>query len=158
MADTSRFPSGVLISQSPATARPVGTIIYDTSTSQLAISTNASVATYSQLSGAGLATIADPGTGAAIPVTASGAIALTIGAGAETNTLAIPTFLGQTLTIVSSVQGAGTRAITSAQAINQAGNTIMTFAALADFIMLRAVSIAGALRWRVVANDGVALS
>lgn len=102
--------------------------------------------------------LADPGDAAAIPVTRSATVPLTIGAGAETNTLAIPTFLGQRLTIISDVQGAGTRAITSAQAINQAGNTVMTFAALRDVITLQAVQVGGALRWQVVANDGVALS
>ena len=104
-------------------------------------------------------TIADPGTGVAIPVTKSGYIALTIGsAGAETNLMAIPSFIGQVLSINADTCGTGTRAITCAQAINQTGNTIMTFASAADYIVLRAATIGGALRWRVAANDGVALS
>ncbi len=104
-------------------------------------------------------TIADPGTALAIPVTKSGYIALTIGsAGAETNTLAIPTFIGQQLSIMADTVGTGTRAITCAQAINQTGNTLMTFASAADYIVLKAATIGGALRWRVAANDGVALS
>lgn len=102
--------------------------------------------------------VADPGTAAAIPVTKSASISLTIGAGAETNTLAIPTFVGQTLNIVAGVIGAGSRAITSAQAINQTGNTVMTFGQLRDFIALRAVTVAGVLKWTVTSNDGVALS
>jgi hypothetical protein len=34
----------------------------------------------------------------------------------------------------------------------------MTFGAAGDMIVLRAMKVGGALRWRVVANDGVALS
>jgi hypothetical protein len=104
-------------------------------------------------------TLADPGTGQAIPVTRSAQVDLTIGsAGAETNTLAIPSFAGQSLVLNANTVGTGTRAITCAQAINQAGNTIMTFASARDFIMLVAIKVGGALRWTVAANDGVALS
>lgn len=102
--------------------------------------------------------ITDPGTGAAIPVTRSGSIELTIGAGAETNTLANPTAVGQELAIVASTVGGGTRAITAAARINQATNTVMTFNAVGDFILLRGIKVAGALRWQVVANESVALS
>lgn len=102
--------------------------------------------------------LADPGTGVAIGVTRSATVLFTIGAGAETNTLAIPTFLGQRLILSTDVQGAGTRAVTSAQAFNQAGNTVMTFAQVRDFITLVAIKVGGAFRWQVSANDGVALS
>lgn len=103
--------------------------------------------------------VEDPGTGAAIPVTSSAQIDFTIGsAGAETNTLAIPTFAGQTLVLNADTVGTGTRAVTCAQAINQAGNTVMTFAAARDFIYLVSIKVGGALRWTVAANDGVALS
>jgi hypothetical protein len=103
--------------------------------------------------------IADPGTGVAIPVTANGSIALTIAATGETNTLAVPGWVGQRLSIIASVLGASdTRIITASQRINQTGNTVMTFAAAEDFIELVGVDIGGALRWQVVANDGVALS
>ena len=103
-----------------------------------------------------MATLADPGDAAAIPVTRSASIAITT-AGPETNTLAIPTFIGQQLALICDVY-VGDRVITSAQAINQAANTIMTFGAAADMIVLQAMQVGGALRWRVVANDGVALS
>lgn len=103
--------------------------------------------------------IADPGTGAAIPVTRSGQVQLVIANAVETNTLAIPTFAGQRLTISCvSLAGSGTRAITSAQAVNAAGNTVMTFNAASDLIVLEAVLIANALRWRVILNESVALS
>lgn len=103
-------------------------------------------------------TTADPGTGAAIPVTASTSISLTIGAGAETNTLAAPTAVGQRLSLVAGVVGGGTRAVTASAAINQANDTVMTFGAVNDWIVLEGVSINGTLRWRVASNDGVALS
>lgn len=102
--------------------------------------------------------IADPGTGQAIPVTASGVIAITTGAAGETNTLAAPTRAGQVLVLTCDVHGGGNRVITAAAAINQAGNTIMTFGAAADTILLYATKVAGALVWRVGSNDGVALS
>ena len=78
-------------------------------------------------------------------------------AGAETRTLAIPTFVGQRLTLFHSVDG-GAIVLTVAQAINQAGNNTATFTEVADLLVLEAVSLGGALRWRVVANDGVVLS
>lgn len=101
--------------------------------------------------------VADPGSGAAIPVTKSACVAFTV-AGTETNTLAIPTFVGQTLVLVDGTHTSGTRTVTSAQAVNQAGNNTLVFAQVADVIVLTAVKIGGALRWRVLSNDGVALS
>lgn len=102
---------------------------------------------------------ADPGDGAAIPVTRSACIEFTVGAGAETNTLAIPTAVGQRLSLIAGAVGGGTRAVTCAQAINQAGNTVMTFGAAQDWIALVGVKTSGgALRWRVQSIDGVALS
>jgi hypothetical protein len=101
--------------------------------------------------------IADPGTGAAIPVTTSGVCMITTAA-AETNTLAIPSFVGQRLALICDVYAVGDRVVTSAQAINQTGNTIMTFGAAGDMIELTAMKVGGALRWRVTANDGCALS
>lgn len=102
-------------------------------------------------------TIADPGDGAAIPVTNSGSIAITTAA-AETNTLADPTFMGQWLSIFVDTYAVGDRVITAASRINQAGNTIITLGAAGDFIKLEAITIGGALKWQVVANDGAALS
>lgn len=103
-------------------------------------------------------TIADPGTGEAIPVTDSGNIAI-VAAAAETNTLAIPSFLGQELMLnCDTVNLGGTRVVTAASVINIANNNTMTFGAAEDWILLRAISIAGVLAWRVIANEGVALS
>jgi len=100
--------------------------------------------------------IADPGDAGAIPVTTDGVCALT-SAGAETRTLAIPTFMGQRLSLVCDTY-VGNIVVTSAQALNQAGNTIMTFGAVRDYIALEAITVGGALRWAVASNDGVALS
>jgi len=116
--------------------------------------------TWNQRQAAGATTnaIADVGTAAALPVTSSYFMPITTAA-AETNTLAIPTFVGQRIALCMIVRAVGDRVITSAQAINQAGNTIMTFGAVGDFIVLEGISYTGGvLRWRVVANDGVALS
>ena len=101
-------------------------------------------------------TIADPGNAGAIPVTTNGVCALT-SAGAETRTLAIPTFMGQRLSIVCDTY-VGNIVVTSSQALNQAGNTIMTFGAVRDYIALEAITVGGALRWQVLGVDGVALS
>jgi hypothetical protein len=102
--------------------------------------------------------LADPGTGNPIPVTDSYTVAFTIGGGAETNTLAAPTFIGQKMQLYAEVCGAGNRAVTVASLINQAGHNTITFAAVGDCIQLEAVqvAVAGTLRWRVAFNDGAA--
>lgn len=101
--------------------------------------------------------IADPGAAGAIPVDESGTCAITT-AGAETRTLAIPTFAGQEIAISMDVDGPGDAVITVAQAINQAGNNTITLNDAGDFILLVGVTVGGALRWRVAANDGAVLS
>lgn len=102
--------------------------------------------------------IADAGDAGAIPVTRSGNVALTsTEAGGETRTLAIPAVQGIELAISFDVDG-GDIVVTAASAVNQAGNTALTFADAGDIIVLKAVQVAGALVWRVVANDGVALA
>lgn len=104
----------------------------------------------------GAADLADPGDAGAIPVTQSASVALTT-AGAETRTLAIPIFIGQRLNICLDTDG-GDAVVTVAQPVNQAGNNTLTFADAGDHISLEAITVGGALRWRVLANDGVALS
>ena len=100
--------------------------------------------------------IADPGASGAIPVTRSGQCAVTT-AGAESRTVAIPTFVGQTLSISLDVDG-GDLTVTFASAINQAGNTIATIADAGDHLKVEGVQVAGAPVWRVIANDGATLS
>ena len=101
--------------------------------------------------------ITDPGDAGAIPVTSSGTCALGTPGGAQTRTVAIPTFAGQLLGLSFDVDG-GDCVVTFAQAINQASNTVATAADTGDHLLLQGVTIGGALRWRVVANDGWALS
>lgn len=103
------------------------------------------------------AIIVDPGDAGAIPVARSGNAPLTIGAAAETRTIAIPSFAGQRVTIDADVIGVGSAVVTAASAINQAGNTTMTFGQLADYVALEAVQLGGVLVWRIAANDGVVL-
>ena len=104
-------------------------------------------------------TIADPGDGVAIPVTGNGDVALTIGsAGAETNTLAVPTFAGQIMTISADTVGTGTRVITVADAVNAAGEDTITFSDAGDFISLYGIKLGASFAWRVLAIDGAVLS
>jgi hypothetical protein len=102
--------------------------------------------------------IADPGDTNAIPVTDSGNCALTSGAGAETRTLAIPTFVGQELRLSHDVDGGGDIATTVAGGIDSAGNTIITMADAGDACTLEAMQVAGALVWRIMGNAGCALT
>jgi hypothetical protein len=103
--------------------------------------------------------IADPGTGQAIPVTGSGYVEIAVGDTAETNSLAVPTFVGQELTIYAvSRAGSGTRTITVASAFNTAGNNTILLDAAGETIVLRAIKIGTALAWRVIVADGATLS
>ena len=102
--------------------------------------------------------VADPGNGKAIPVTNANIVCALTSAGAgETRTLAIPKIEGQTCALCLEADG-GSLAVTAASAVNQAGNTVMTFAHLDDSCFLQAVKKAGVLRWQVVGEDGIAFS
>lgn len=100
--------------------------------------------------------IPDPGDAGAIPVLLSGSVAL-VSAGAETRTLADPTFRGQKLTLYCDTY-VGNIVVTAASPINVANNTVMTFGAVSEYITLEAVTVGGALVWQVGSNDGVGLS
>lgn len=104
--------------------------------------------------------VADPGDGAKIKVDRwNQHIPLAIGAGAETNELPDPTQAGQRVCIMAVSVGGGTRAITADSAVNQTGNTVMTFAAVDDLAVLESFPVGGGdYEWRIVANDGAALS
>lgn len=60
--------------------------------------------------------------------------------GAETRTIAIPTFVGQRLNIGFDTDG-GDVVITVAQAVNQAGNTVLTGADAGDHVSLEAITV-----------------
>ena len=125
----------------------LGSIVVDGTTSLTGTLTSVQLATN---------TIADPGHGAAIPVTQSGVCAITT-AGAETNTLAIPTFIGQRIVLVCDTY-VGNRVITVAAAFNVANNTILTLGAVSEACELVAVTVGGALVWQIGWNDGVGVS
>lgn len=102
------------------------------------------------------ATVADPGNAGAIPVTASGRVAI-VTAGAETRTLAVPTIVGQRLLIYMKTDG-GDAVVTVAAAINATGNNTITLNDAGDAIELVAVENGSNKRWVVVFNSGCALS
>ncbi len=127
----------------------------DTASSKIMIDQSADSMIFSGVAKLKLQTIA-AATGTAIPVTHSGSFPITQN-GAESNSLAIPTYLGQTLSIFVDTDTSGARTITSAQRINQAGNTTILLTEVGDFIKLEAITIGGALRWQVIQNDGCVL-
>jgi predicted RecA/RadA family phage recombinase len=100
--------------------------------------------------------IADPGDAGAIPVTGSGSVSL-VTAGAETRTVADPTFVGQQLSLGFKTDG-GDCVVTAASPVNQAGNNTLTFADVGDHLQLTAIEDGADIEWRIAANDGVALS
>ncbi len=98
----------------------------------------------------------DPGDGGNIPVFDSCHVHLVSG-GAETRALAIPTFVGQKLQIEMLTDG-GDITLTAAGTVNAAGNNTLTFDAALDYIVLEGAKLGGALLWRVILNENVALS
>lgn len=101
--------------------------------------------------------VADPGNVTkAIPVTASGRVAL-VTAGAETRTLAAPTFAGQELLLAFKTDG-GDCVVTCATGLNQTGNNTATFNDAGDILRMVAIEVGANLRWRITANDTVALA
>lgn len=101
-------------------------------------------------------TLTDPGDGGAIDVDKSGYVPL-VTAGAETRTLAAPTFIGQMLILTLKTDG-GNCVVTVATTVNQTGNNTVTFADVADTIVLLGVENGSNLRWKVWSNADAALS
>ena len=102
--------------------------------------------------------LADPGNGETIRCKESPQTCGLRSAGAETRTLADPDGPGQQLSLSFAVDG-GDIVITASTAVNQAGNTSLTFADAGDHIKLESVEVAAnSYAWRIVANDGVALA
>lgn len=100
--------------------------------------------------------IADPGDAGAIPVTQSGRVPL-VSAGAETRTLAAPTFAGQQLLLYMKTDN-GDITLTCATTINETGNNTITFANTGEAVHLIAVEEGGNLRWRLATADGASLT
>lgn len=107
------------------------------------------------LTKAGVAAVTSSTNAGAISVARSGCVLITT-AGAETRSLAVPTFINQQLTLYGQVL-IGNCVVTSSQAINLAGNTTITFTAPHQSIQLVAAYNGTALRWRVRENDGTTL-
>jgi len=101
------------------------------------------------------AVITDPGNGGAIPITNSGTCSL-VTTGAQTRTLAAPTFVGQMISLAMKTDG-GDCVVTCATGINQTGNTTITLNDAGDVVVLAAIEVGANKRWRVVVNDGCTL-
>ena len=95
--------------------------------------------------------LTDPGNAGAIPVTADGVCPL-VSAGAETRTLAAPSYNGQDLILCMDTDG-GDITLTCATLLNQAGNNTAVFKNAGEYLALRAIKIGANYRWRVVASD-----
>jgi hypothetical protein len=122
------------------------------------IGRSGTLVTYASKQAAGAATnsITDPGNAGAIAVTADGVCNLT-SAGAETRTLAIPTFVGQRILLCLDTDG-GDCVVTVASSFNQAGNTIITLNDAGDSVELVGRTVGGTRKWQLAFNDGATLS
>lgn len=100
--------------------------------------------------------IDDPGDAGAISINQPG-YCLLVTTGAETRTLADPSYIGQVMDFFFYTDG-GDCVITAASPINQAGNTTMTFADVGDHLQLCGhYNPTDGWEWRVTVNDGITL-
>lgn len=99
----------------------------------------------------------DPGNGKAIVPDRQHAMVHFKTTAAETRTVPAPTKEGLRLTLAMQVDG-GDCVVTASAAVNQAGNTILTFADAGDVCTLLSIALGSSYAWRIVENDGVALS
>lgn len=105
--------------------------------------------------------ICDPGDGGSIPVDRSGVVILR-SAAAETRTLYPPAGIGASLVLAMDVDGGDITVYVK----NESGtgvafdgtNNTMTFNTAGDTLSLFAVQTASGLRWRMITNNGVAVS
>lgn len=102
--------------------------------------------------------LGDPGSSGNILSNRAGVIRLVTTAGAETRTLDDPVYDAQELHLFFETD-AGDCVVTADSAVNQTGNNTLTFADAGDHLFLvGGRDGAGGYEWRVLANDGVALS
>lgn len=100
----------------------------------------------------------DPGTGNAIPVDVSAYIPITTAA-AETNTMAVPTFLGQTMLLNCVTYAVGDRVVTVADPHIDGTNNTIAFTAAGQAICLVGIkATASTLGWALAWNRGTTLS
>ena len=108
--------------------------------------------------GVGPVQIPDPGNGGTIEVSHPGYCDLTT-AGSETRTLPDPTFKGQIIDFTFTVDATGDCVITADSDLNQNSDNIMTFADIGDHVRLIGFyNPTDGWEWRIVANDGAALT
>jgi hypothetical protein len=78
-------------------------------------------------------------------------------AGAETRTLAAPSYTGQMLSLGMKTDG-GDCVVTCVTGVNQTGNNTITMNDAGDSILLVGIESGANKRWRVAYNDGCTLS
>jgi hypothetical protein len=134
-----------------------GTGAVDLSAASGTFKTPTGIETHNGKQNAGATTnlIADPGASGDIPVTTDGVCAITT-AGAEVRQLAIPTFIGQRITIAMDVIVTSCT-ITVATAFDSATHTTIAASAAGKAISLVGVQVAGVKCWRLAYNDGCTL-
>ncbi len=99
----------------------------------------------------------DPGNGKAIYPEINPCVIDLITAGAETRDLPDPLGSGQILLLGFKTDG-GDCVVTASSAINQTGNTQMTFTDPGEFIALASIAVGSGFKWRTLGPaDGVAL-
>jgi hypothetical protein len=110
------------------------------------------------------AALADPGADKKIKPGVDRAVVELVTAAAEDRSLMPPEFVGQELTLVFKTDG-GDCTVTGRESdgstteqVNQATNTVMTFSDPGEIVVLRGVLVGSTYQWRIIANDGVALS
>ena len=112
------------------------------------------------------AAMADPGSAKKIKPGVDRAVVELVSAAGETRSLMPPEFAGQELTLFFKTDGGSTGCTvtgresngTTSEQVNQTGNNTMIFADAGDILVLRGVLQGSTYQWRIIANDGVALS
>ena len=99
----------------------------------------------------------DPGTTKKIRADRDRAVIPLVSAAVEPRSLANPEIMGQEITLCFKTDG-GNLTLTADTAVNQTGNNTLLFEDAGDMIALRAIQSGANLVWRVIENDGVALS
>lgn len=99
--------------------------------------------------------LTDPGNGGAIPVANSGTLLMDCTSGAETRTLADPSFAGQKLDLVLNNNGGTSIAVTAASDLDSVGTSVLTFDAEGETARLVGIQIDGTdLVWRLFLCEG----
>ena len=98
--------------------------------------------------------IPDPGDEGEIKIDRNFGIVPLVTAAAETRTLAAPHKAGLRVTLAFQTD-VGDCVVTVATAVNEGGNTILTFANAGEAISLESIAVGTVFAWRVSWNDGV---